>query len=93
MPALSVSEDLRTEGKSRLKGGCRQDCLPHKAASSKRRRHFSGNMSAPGRADYQSAAGCQPAPQEDWQSAAGGAGMITKVRHKMIGNLRPEVLA
>jgi hypothetical protein len=29
--ALAVREDSRTFGKSCLKGGCRQDCLPHTA--------------------------------------------------------------
>jgi hypothetical protein len=29
-PALAGIEDSRMSRKSRLKGGCRQDCLPHK---------------------------------------------------------------
>jgi hypothetical protein len=28
-PAFFVREDPRITRKSRLKGGCRQDCLPH----------------------------------------------------------------
>jgi hypothetical protein len=28
-PALFVREDSHIARKSRLKGGCRQDCLPH----------------------------------------------------------------
>src|ERR1017187_10269435 len=30
-PALSSIEDFRMPRRSRLKGGCRQDCLPHKS--------------------------------------------------------------
>jgi hypothetical protein len=33
-PAFDAYEGSRMTRKSRLKGGCRQDCLPHMAASS-----------------------------------------------------------
>jgi hypothetical protein len=30
-PALAAGESLHVARKSRLKGGCRQDCLPHRS--------------------------------------------------------------
>ena len=32
-PAFPACEGSRTPGESRLKGGCRQDCLPHEVCS------------------------------------------------------------